>query len=119
MKYLFRFIVCEASEIIDLPVICASFGILVSYTEIIIRSGRPRHRVSARGSIGVAKGGQGRAFAQPSLIFAQPSKFCQSKQLFILPHSSLNIIIVSAWQLHPVLLVFETFPFDGVSHVIR
>ena len=26
-------------------------------------------------SIGVAKGGQGRAFAQPSLIFAQPSKF--------------------------------------------
>ena len=26
-------------------------------------------------TIGVAKGGQGRAFAQPSLIFAQPSKF--------------------------------------------
>ena len=26
-------------------------------------------------TIGVAKGGQGRVFAQPSLIFAQPSKF--------------------------------------------
>ena len=26
-----------------------------------------------------SQGGQGRAFAQPSLIFALPSKFCQSK----------------------------------------
>ena len=44
MKYSFQFIVCEASEIIDLPI--------VLYTEIIILSGRPAMppRGSARGS---------------------------------------------------------------------
>ena len=31
------------------------------------------------GTIGVARGGQGRAFAPPSLIFALPLKSCQSK----------------------------------------
>ena len=70
-------------------------------------------------SIGVAKGGQGRAFAQPSLIFALPSKFCQSKYSSYLTAHFNHIIIVSAWELHPVFLVFEAFPFDGVSHVIR
>ena len=30
-------------------------------------------------NIGVARGGQGRAFARPSLIFALPLKSCQSK----------------------------------------
>ena len=54
--------------------------------------------------IGVAKGGQGRAFAQPSLIFAQPSKFfvkVSNYSLYLTAHFS-HIIIVLAWQLHTV-----------------
>ena len=75
-------------------------------------------------TIGVARGGQGRAFARPSLIFALPLKSCQSKKLFILPHSLLQdslscIIIVLAWQLDPVLVVYAPFPFGGTSHMIR
>ena len=55
-------------------------------------------------SIGVAKGGQGRAFAQPSLIFAQPSKFfvkVSNHSSNLTAHFS-RIIIVLAWQLHTV-----------------
>ena len=71
-------------------------------------------------SIGVAKGGQGRAFSQPSLIFVLHQNFVKvSNNSFYLTAQFSHIIIVSAWQLHPVLLVFETFPFNGVSHVIR
>ena len=54
--------------------------------------------------IGVAKGGQGRAFAQPSLIFAQPSKFfvkISNYSSYLTVHFS-HIIIVLAWQLHTI-----------------
>ena len=49
--YLFRFIVFvyKASEIIDQFACDMCMSGLVLYTEIIIRSGRPRHRGSARG----------------------------------------------------------------------